>query len=125
MKKFDSINVIPFIDIVLVLLVIVLVSASFSKKSNINIALPKSGTKSTKTEIKKEYTITIKSTGKIYINNSIVNDSELQNKILKIDTKDSIVLRSDKDAPFKYFVKIIDILKSKDYKNFYIETIKK
>jgi len=39
-KKFDSINVIPFIDIMLVLLVMVLTTATFIKQGVIPVALP-------------------------------------------------------------------------------------
>ena len=40
-KKFDSINVVPFIDIMLVLLVIVLTTASFVAKGLIPVDLSK------------------------------------------------------------------------------------
>ena len=39
-KKFDSINVIPFIDIMLVLLVMVLTTATFIKQGVIPVNLP-------------------------------------------------------------------------------------
>jgi len=42
MKKFDSINVIPFIDIMLVLLAIVLTTATFVANGQLDIALPSS-----------------------------------------------------------------------------------
>ena len=41
MKKIDSLNLIPFIDIMLVLLVIVLTSASFVQQSRIEVEIPK------------------------------------------------------------------------------------
>ena len=40
MKKFDQINVIPFIDIMLVLLAIVLTSASFISQGKIPVTPP-------------------------------------------------------------------------------------
>ena len=39
-KRFDSINVIPFIDIMLVLLVMVLTTATFIRQGIINVDLP-------------------------------------------------------------------------------------
>ena len=41
MKKFDEINIIPFIDIMLVLLAIVLVTASFISQGKIKVNVPK------------------------------------------------------------------------------------
>lgn len=40
MKKFDDINIIPFIDIMLVLLAIVLITASFISQGKIKVNLP-------------------------------------------------------------------------------------
>ena len=45
-EKFDKINIVPFIDIVLVLLVIVLATASFIEKTGIDIDLPTASSKS-------------------------------------------------------------------------------
>ena len=42
MKKFDQINVIPFIDIMLVLLAIVLMTATFIAQGKIDVNLPTS-----------------------------------------------------------------------------------
>ena len=52
-KRFDSINVIPFIDIMLVLLVMVLTTATFIKQGVIPVALP-TAKASTKEDVKKE-----------------------------------------------------------------------
>ena len=41
LKKYDSINVIPFIDVLLVLLTIVLMTSTFISKGIIPISLPK------------------------------------------------------------------------------------
>lgn len=41
MKKFDEINIIPFIDIMLVLLAIVLITASFISQGKIQVNVPK------------------------------------------------------------------------------------
>ena len=40
-KRMDNINIVPFIDIMLVLLVIVLTSATFIAQGKIPIAIPK------------------------------------------------------------------------------------
>ena len=66
-KKFDSINVVPFIDIILVLLVIVLTTASFVAKGLIPVDLSKSESASKYKPKKKDLIITIKDNGDIFL----------------------------------------------------------
>jgi len=66
MKRIDSINVIPFIDIMLVLLVMVLTTATFIKTGLIPVDLPKSS--ATASEHKpQEMKITIKKDGTLWV----------------------------------------------------------
>jgi len=119
-KKFDSINVIPFIDIMLVLLVIVLTTATFIAKGSIPLDLPKA---SSKKELPlKKIEISITKDGKIFYNSKEVDFKELEELILNINKKDNIVIRSDKESKFEYFVKVIDLLKNKDLNNITIVT---
>lgn len=52
-KRFDSINVIPFIDIMLVLLVMVLTTATFIKQGIIPVDLPQAKASEQKEEKKR------------------------------------------------------------------------
>ena len=120
-KKFDSMNVVPFIDIMLVLLVIVLTTATFVARGIIPVDLSE-GKSSTKITKNKTLIITIKQNGDIFFNKeNIIKDqitSELKN--FKIDT--AISINCDKNSKFENFVHIIDILKQKGYKNLGIIT---
>ena len=120
-KKFDSINVVPFIDIMLVLLVIVLTTATFVAKGFIPVDLS-SAQSSEKMEKNKELTITIKQDGSIFFDEQSVNKSEVEEKLSKFKNNTSISLNCDKNAKFENFVYIIDILKKKNYKNLGIIT---
>ncbi len=121
-KKFDSINVIPFIDIMLVLLVIVLTTASFIAKGAIPLDLPK-GESSKELPLKK-IEISITKEGRIYYNSKETNIEELKGLLAKVNKKDNIVIRSDKNSKFEYFVQVIDILKNRDIDNITIVTVK-
>ena len=120
-KKFDTINVVPFIDIMLVLLVIVLTTATFVARGIIPIDLSeaKSATKVTKN---KELTITIKSDGTIVFNDIQIAKNEIEIQLKKYKTDTFISFNCDKNAKFENFVFIIDILKNKNYKNLSIIT---
>ncbi len=121
-KKFDSINVIPFIDIMLVLLVIVLTTASFIAKGAIPLDLPK-GESSKELPLKK-IEISITKEGRIYYNSKETNIEELKGLLAKVNKKDNVVIRSDKNSKFEYFVQVIDILKNRDIDNITIVTVK-
>ena len=81
-KKFDTINVVPFIDIMLVLLVIVLTTATFVAKGIIPVDLPSSES-ATKQDNKQNLTITIKSNGEILFDKETVLKKDLKVALLK------------------------------------------
>jgi len=121
LKKFDSINVVPFIDIMLVLLVIVLITATFVVKGFIPLELPVAKT-SLPVQNQENITISIKKNGEIYINKMQVDMEKLDAKLLEYSSQTSIYINSDKEAKFDFFVNILDILNAKGYKNLAIMT---
>jgi biopolymer transport protein ExbD len=121
--KFDTINVVPFIDIMLVLLVIVLTTASFIQTGLIKLDLP-TGSSKIKEEPKKELKISIKENGDIYFGKEKIEHSEVEAALLKHNKKNPIHLYSDKNAKFDNFVFILDILKKHEYENLGIITKK-
>jgi len=120
-KKFDSINVVPFIDIMLVLLVIVLTTATFVAKGVIPLDLSsaKSSDKITKKDI---LTISIKENNDIFFNKTQVTKDQIISNLVKYKTNTSIKISCDKNLKFQEFVYIIDILKEKNYTNLAIVT---
>ncbi|MEA3455102.1 MAG: biopolymer transporter ExbD [Campylobacterota bacterium] len=120
-ERFDKINVVPFIDIVLVLLVIVLATASFVNKKSVKVDLPTASSK-TVTE-KKAIMISIDKEGKYYYEKIPLSLENLQDKLKKLDPKkDVISLQTDQKTEFQKFVSIIDILKEKGFQNLSIIT---
>lgn len=121
LKKFDQINVIPFIDIMLVLLVMVLTTATFIKQGIIPVELPEAE-QSEKKEEKKEYTVYITKEGKLHLDKTPVTAAELEARLSTIGKDETVVLRSDKDATFQNFVSVMDILKKLHHEQLYIVT---
>ncbi len=120
-KRFDSINVIPFIDIMLVLLVMVLTTATFIKQGVIPVELPKAKA-SKKEDLKKEISIYVNVKGEMYFEKEKVNAVELEKKLSQIDKQQTVVLRSDKESRFQDFVTVMDILKRLKHEQLYIVT---
>lgn len=122
-KRFDDINVIPFIDIMLVLLVMVLTTATFVNQGIIPVDLPKAqAAKKEQNDDKKETNIYINSKGEIFIEKEAVSPKELERRLSQIPKEQNIVLRSDKDSRFQDFVSVMDTLKRLDHDQLYIIT---
>ena len=119
-KRFDTINIIPFVDIMLVLLAIVLTTTTLIEKNLIPISLPKSS--SQKTLNKKSITITINKDGNIYFEKESTSIESLKEKLTTIDKKTPISINCDKTSKFENFVSVLDLLKSSDFKNILIIT---
>jgi len=122
-KKFDSINVVPFIDIMLVLLVIVLTTASFVAKGLIPVDLPQSKT-ATPQDDKKNLTITIKQNGDILFEKTIISENDVAKELSKYKADIPIHINCDKEAKFDLFVTLLDELEAKEFKNLGIITRK-
>ncbi len=120
-KRFDEINVIPFIDIMLVLLVMVLTTATFIKQGVIPVDLPTSSSVDKK-ELKKEVTIYVNAKGEIFFEKESVSLAALEEKLSLIEKTQTVVLRSDKESRFQDFVSVMSILKKLRHEQLYIVT---
>ena len=120
-KRFDEINVIPFIDIMLVLLVMVLTTATFIKQGIIPVDLPEAKN-SKQEEIKKEINVYVNAKGEMFFDKVKVDAKTLETKLSQLTKDQTVVLRSDKDSKFQDFVTVMDILKRLEHEQLYIVT---
>ncbi|MEA3372004.1 MAG: TonB system transport protein ExbD [Campylobacterota bacterium] len=120
-KRFDEINVIPFIDIMLVLLVMVLTTATFIKQGVIPVELPEAKA-SKKEDVKKEITVYVNAKGEMFFEKEKVDIKTLEEKLSGISKDQTVVLRSDKESRFQDFVTVMDILKRLKHEQLYIVT---
>ena len=120
-KRFDEINVIPFIDIMLVLLVMVLTTATFIKQGVIPVDLPEAQT-SQKEELKGEVTVYVNEKGIMFFEKKEVSLSDLEQKLSQLSKTQTVILRSDKESKFQDFVSVMDILKRLGHEQLYIVT---
>lgn len=120
-KRFDEINVIPFIDIMLVLLVMVLTTATFVNQGIIPIELPEAKA-SKKEDTKQEVTVYVNAKGEIFFEKERVDLKALETKLSALSKEQTVVLRSDKESRFQDFVSVMDILKRLNHEQLYIVT---
>ena len=123
LNKKDGLNIVPFIDIMLVLLAIVLSISTFIAQGKIAVDLPSASSTEQIKEDEKKVSVIIDKDNKFFIDDVEISDTELKEKLNAVDTKTLVQLKSDKNAKFESFVKVIDILKEKGHENFAIQTI--
>ena len=119
--KNESLNIVPFIDIMLVLLAIVLSVSTFIAQGKIQIELPQSSNQEQQKDEKK-VKVLINKENQIYLDDILVGLEELKVKLESLEAKTMVELHSDKDAKFETFIQIVDILKGKGHENFSIAT---
>jgi biopolymer transport protein TolR len=116
-----EINMVPFIDVVLVLLIIFMITAPILQ-SGIEVDVPKTHTVKELTE--QHVVVTIDKAQRIYLGDSPVNIHELADKIRKQLKKpqDVVYLRADETVPFGAFCTVIDTLRQSGISNISIVT---
>jgi biopolymer transport protein ExbD/biopolymer transport protein TolR len=117
-----EINMIPFIDIVLVLLIIFMVTAPVIQ-SGIEVNVPE--TQLVRELNEEKLVITIDSKQTVYLQNAPVNVNELGNKVREklLDPKrQSVYLQTDQTVPFQTFATVLDKLKLAGIENVSIVT---
>jgi biopolymer transport protein ExbD len=108
-KVDPTFNMSSMTDIVFLLLIFFMLTSTLVTVSAIDVLLPKAGGK---TENNTSVAVTITSKSLFYINKTKVNSSRLEREILKQvgnDKKKTLVIRGDKDVPYKNVMKVIDI----------------
>lgn len=108
-KVDPTFNMSSMTDIVFLLLIFFMLTSTLVTVSAIDVLLPKAGGK---TENSKSVAVTITNKSLFYINKTKVSSLRLESELLKsvgTDKKKTIVIRGDKDVPYKNVMKVIDI----------------
>lgn len=117
----DSMNLVPFIDIMLVLLVIVLTSATFINTSKLPIEIPKSQEgQGSKESNQKEIMISIDKNGKFFWGDELLSFSTLSSRLASLDKKTPIILKGDRKSEFDAFVQVMQILQKNQLEDVFI-----
>jgi len=117
----SEINMVPFIDVVLVLLIIFMITAPILQ-SGIEVDVPKTTT--VKEINEQRLVITIDKNQRVYLADEPINIHQLGARVqaqLK-KPQDSVFLRADETIPFGTFAKVIDTLRQSGISNISIVT---
>jgi biopolymer transport protein TolR len=117
----SEINMVPFIDIVLVLLIIFMITAPILQ-SGIELDVPK--THAVKEITEQRLVVSIDKAQRVYIGNDPVNIHQLGDKIHAQMKKpqEAVFLRCDEKVPFGIFASVVDTLRQSGISNISIVT---
>lgn len=118
----SDINIVPFVDVVLVLLVIFMIAAPILQ-SGIEVDLPK--TRTVKEISEDRLVVTVDRAQRVYLGNEAVNLNELGAR-LKAAAPDAaaraVFVRCDETVPFGSFAKVVDELRQSGIQNISVVT---
>lgn len=118
----SDINVVPFVDVVLVLLIIFMITAPILQ-SGIEVELPK--TKTVKEITEERLVITIDRAQRVYLGNEPVNIHQL-GELVRSRTRnpqtDAVFIRCDETVPFGSFATVVDALRQAGIQNVSVVT---
>ena len=120
----EGLNIVPFIDIMLVLLAIVLSISTFIAYGHIKVEPPKAENANAVNDNQVKVLISIDEKDSFYIDDNPASFEEVQTKIANTEPKTLIELKADKNSHFESFIRLIDVLKGKEHQNFQIITQK-
>lgn len=121
-----EINIVPFVDIILVVLIIFMVTTPLIMKPSINVNLPKAGSGDETTP--SELSITIMTDGALLLNGKPSDEAGISTYATQLATQKpdvQAIISADKEVPHGRVVSIIDAVKSGGVKKFAITIDKK
>ncbi|HXZ11317.1 MAG TPA: biopolymer transporter ExbD [Candidatus Sulfotelmatobacter sp.] len=121
-SSLSDINMVPFIDVVLVLLIIFMITAPILQ-SGIEVDVPKTKTVKELTEVR--MVVTIDRAQRVYLNEKPVNIHQIgqlvaaQSRDVK---KQTVYLRCDETVPFGSWATVVDALRQAGVQNISVVT---
>ena len=119
-RPFETINVIPFIDIMLVLLTMVLTTANFIVTDRIPVSLPQASP--TKVEKRQDKTIELPADGVIYLDGTPVSVGDLESRVRTLPPDTSFLIRANRNLAFQKFIDVADVLKRLNFNRIAVQT---
>ncbi|HSH14153.1 MAG TPA: biopolymer transporter ExbD [Desulfurivibrionaceae bacterium] len=119
-KTFDSINVIPLVDVMLVLLTIVLTTSTFIATGAIPVTLPKATASSAAPG--QSLTVAIDKSGRLFLGNEEESLATLRAKLEKRERNLPVLIRADKNIALQLFVEVMDVVKGLGFNKISLQT---
>lgn len=119
-KPFETMNVIPFVDIMLVLLTIVLTTSSFIATGKIPVNLPQAAKSEQQPD--QNQIIEITKDGGLYLNSQPTTTDAMRDALSAMDRQTQFVIRADRDITLQRFIDVADLLKQLSFAKVAVQT---
>lgn len=119
-KPFETMNVIPFVDIMLVLLTIVLTTSSFIATGRIPVNLPQASKSAAETG--KVQIIELGADGDIFFNGKSTTPETLRISLGPLSRDMPFMVRADRAIPLQKFIDVVDVLKQMNFTKVAVQT---
>jgi len=108
----SQINVVPFVDVMLVLLVIFMITAPFMTQG-VEVDLPKTQTVRTLPESSQKLVLNVEADKTIYLDEYELGLEDLTEHLNKVmqDREQMLYLRADEEVPYGFVVKVMSRIK--------------
>ncbi|STQ87088.1 TonB system transport protein ExbD [Helicobacter muridarum] len=123
-KRGDGLNIVPFIDVMLVLLALVLSISTFISQGKVKVDIPVASSSKQEKDEDKPLSIVVDSNYRIYIDDEEMTREALESFIKNVPNDKMVNFRGDKDSNLDTLVFVIDQLTKKghDHDKFRIDT---
>jgi biopolymer transport protein ExbD len=114
-----EINIVPFVDIVLVLLITFMLTSSVIAKASFTVELPTAA--SAGSAVSSTVNVVIDADGKLFLNGAESTQEKLGAFVARASWKDKdvqAVISADKKVPYEHVVRVIDVVKANGIKAF-------
>ncbi len=114
-----TINIVPFVDIVLVLLIIFMLTSSAIAKASISVDLPSAA--SAGSAVTSTLNVVLNAKGELFLNGKPTNYDALAAYVARASWKEKdlqAVISADKSIDYGRVIKIIDVVKTNGVKSF-------
>ncbi len=113
-KLMSDINVVPYIDVMLVLLVIFMITAPLLSQG-VKVDLPRAAARPVENQDRETLVVTVDHDGKYYLDDRRISPGELGRKvraILRLRPQTPVLIRGDREANYGEVVKAMTLLQA-------------
>ena len=113
-KLMSDINVVPYIDVMLVLLVIFMITAPLLSQG-VKVDLPKAAARPVENQDRETLVVTVDRTGQYFLDDRRISPEELRKKvaaILRLRPETPVLIRGDRQVDYGQVVKAMTLLQA-------------
>lgn len=112
-KEFDAINVIPFIDILLVLLTIVLTTSTFITSGALSVNLPQG--EAPKVDQIESISLTINDCGQLFLEKRPIAVEQIAALMANYDRTSAVLIHADRQIALQTFITVMTQIKAQGF----------